>query len=65
MVKGVNNVIKPYITSVSIAYWFMDDGNKADYRDNGSKGLIFNTHSFTDHEVNLQITILNDPFYAL
>jgi hypothetical protein len=40
------------ITPCTLAYWFMDDGGKLDYRKkNPSKALILNTQGFTKLEV--------------
>ena len=40
------------ITPCSLAYWFMDDGGKLDYRKkNPSLALVFNTQGFTKFEV--------------
>lgn len=39
----------------------MDDGGKQDYT-NRSKGIVFNTHSFTNSEVNNLAIGQNDKF---
>lgn len=50
------NLLKKFITPVSLAYWFMDDGSQK------SKGLFFNTHGFTLKEVELLCDILKEKF---
>lgn len=47
--KGViNNLIKDHLTERGLAYWFMDDVGKLDYNKNyRNKGIVLNTHSFT------------------
>ena len=53
------NLLKKFITPVSLAYWFMDDGSQK-YKQ--SKGLILNTHGFTLKEVELLCDILKEKF---
>ncbi len=41
----------------------MDDGGKLDYNKNSkNKGIVLNTHSFTDEKVYLMVTQLNKKF---
>jgi LAGLIDADG DNA endonuclease family len=50
-VKGIPaNLVQNHLTPRGLAYWFMDDGGKLDYSHN-SKGIVFNTQSFTEEEV--------------
>ena len=45
------NLIKDYVTAISLAYWFMDDGGKLDYSSNEGKGIVYNTQGFKKEEV--------------
>lgn len=47
------NTVRDYVTPVSLAYWFMDDGGKLDYTKNQGKGIILHTQGFTKKEVTL------------
>ena len=47
------------LTPVSLAFWFMDDGGRQDYR---GYGLQFHTQGFTVPEVQALCAILNDKF---
>jgi hypothetical protein len=40
----------------------MDDGGKLDYTSHNSRGLVFNTQSFTETEVNNMIANLTAKF---
>jgi len=55
--KGIiNNLIKDHLTARGLAYWYMDDGGKLDYNKNTkNKGLVLNTHSFTQEEVKIWV----------
>ena len=53
-------IIKPglildYVTPVSLAYWFMDDGSKLDHSKNKGKGIVFNTQGFSELSVDMMI----------
>lgn len=54
-------LIEKHQTPIGLTYWFMDDGGKQDYT-NRSKGIVFNTHSFTNSEVNNLAIGQNDKF---
>lgn len=56
------NLIKDHLTSRGMAYWFMDDGGKLDYTKNEGKGIVFNTQSFTQEEVNNMCKELKEKF---
>jgi hypothetical protein len=48
----IDNLVTLYVTPISLAYWFMDDGGRLDYNKNTkNNGLVLNTHSFTESEV--------------
>jgi hypothetical protein len=47
----------------SLAYWFMDDGGKLSYGKNQGKGIVLNTHSFTEQEVDNMIFNLKTKFH--
>jgi len=40
----------------------MDDGGKADYTQNQGKGIVFNTHAFSEESVLAMCTELQDKF---
>lgn len=40
-----------HLTDRGLAYWFMDDGGKADYTSNEGKGITLNTHGFEEQGV--------------
>jgi LAGLIDADG DNA endonuclease family len=63
--KGViTNLVKDHLTEIGLAYWFMDDGGKLDYNKNSTnKGIVLNTHSFTEEEVNNMASDLNEKFH--
>lgn len=44
-------LIKDHLTARGLAYWFMDDGGKADYTSNEGKGITLNTHAFEEQGV--------------
>lgn len=48
--------ISDYLTEISLAYWFMDDGYKF------NKGIYFCTESYTLQENNLLVEVLNLKF---
>jgi hypothetical protein len=57
--------IKDLITPISLAFWYMDDGGRAYYKNKRSltdMACILNTQSFTVKEVKLLISILNTKF---
>jgi hypothetical protein len=56
------NLIINHLTPIGLAYWFMDDGGKLDYSSNEGKGIVFNTHSFTEEEVQQMCIELKDKF---
>lgn len=45
------NLVQNYVTPISLAYWFMDDGGKLDYGPNLGKGIVLHTQGFTEKEV--------------
>jgi hypothetical protein len=45
-----DGLIRDHLTTRGLAYWFIDDGGKLDYSSNKGKGIVFNTHSFTEAE---------------
>ena len=52
--KGIGeDFVEKHMTTVVLAYWFMDDGGKMDYGKNSGKGIVFNTHGFEEREVEL------------
>jgi len=58
-----NNLIKNHLTPRGLSYWFMDDGGKLDYNKmTKNKGLIFNTHSFREEEVESMSIELSAKF---
>jgi LAGLIDADG DNA endonuclease family len=62
--KGITtDLIKNNLTERGLAYWFMDDGGKLDYNKNSkNKGLVLNTHSFKNEEVEIMSKELNHKF---
>lgn len=53
------NLLQKFITPLSLAYWFMDDGSR---KSNKSKGIILNTQNFTLKEVQFLCDILKKKF---
>ena len=53
------NLLQKFITPISLAYWFMDDGSQ---KSKESKGIILNTHGFCLKEVQLLCDILKVKF---
>ena len=61
--KGISKeLIKTHLTKRGLAFWFMDDGGKLDYTKNEGKGIVFNTQSFTEEEVNNMCIELKEKF---
>jgi hypothetical protein len=57
-----DGLIRDHLTPRGLAYWFCDDGGKLDYSSNKGKGIVFNTHSFTEAEVRQMCTELEAKF---
>lgn len=55
--KLVLESIKPFITPVSLAYWFGGDGGK---RDRDGKGIELHTQGFTKDECNILASAINE-----
>lgn len=58
--KKITNKLKPYITPVSVAYWFCGDGGKADFTSNKGKGITFHTQCFSKQECELLASFISD-----
>jgi LAGLIDADG DNA endonuclease family len=59
----VNNLITDYLSERGLAYWFMDEGGKLDYNKNSkNRGLVLNTQSFSEKEVNMMSKELKIKF---
>lgn len=58
--KKVTEKLKPFITPVSVAYWFCGDGGKADFTSNKGKGISFHTQCFSKEECKLLASFLRD-----
>ena len=59
-----DNLILDHLTPRGLAYWYMDDGGKLDYNKNSkNKGIVFNTHSFTESEVFNMASELSEKFF--
>lgn len=54
--------ITNHLTDRGLSYWFMDDGGKADYTRNEGKGIVFNTHAFSEDSVLAMCTELENKF---
>jgi hypothetical protein len=49
-----SNLIQDHLTARGLAFWWSDDGGKLDYNLNSkNKGIVLNTQSFTEEEVEL------------
>lgn len=46
------NFVENHLSKTGVAYWFMDDGSKADHTKNEGKGIHFHTQGFTNSEVD-------------
>lgn len=57
--KVVPKLIKKFITSRVLAYWYSDDGS---IKSQQSKGIIFNTQGFSLLEVRILCRILEEKF---
>ena len=57
--KIVPELIHRWLSPVSLAYWFMDDGR---IKSKQSKGVLISTHAFTQREVDLLCTALRENF---
>jgi hypothetical protein len=57
-----DGLIRDHLTPRGLAYWFADDGGKLDYSSNRGKGIVFNTHSFTEAEVRQMCIELEAKF---
>lgn len=58
-VKSILSNLIDYLTPVSLAYWFMDDGGRQDYV---GYGLQLHTQGFTNVEVEILCNILRTKF---
>lgn len=56
------DLILTHLTPIGLAYWFCDDGGKLDYTSHNSRGLVFNTQSFTEVKVDNMIANLSSKF---
>lgn len=57
------DLIKNHLTPRGLAYWFMDDGGRLDYNKNSkNKGVVLNTQSFKDKEVEIMAQQLMEKF---
>jgi len=57
--KIIPKLIHRWLTPISIAYWYMDDGS---IKSKQSKGVFFNTQGFTFKEVNRLADILKNKY---
>jgi len=58
-----DSLIKNELTAKGLAYWFMDDGGKLDYNQNSkNQGIVLNTQSFSDFEVETMAFELSNKF---
>lgn len=59
--KVIKKEIIRYLHPITIAYWFMGDGGKYDYKGN-NKGLMFHTQGFDEVSVNILAQALRDRY---
>ena len=52
--------MKPYITPVTVAYWFAGDGGKTDFTKSKSKGISFHSQGFTLEDNQLLAKLRNE-----
>ena len=57
--KCVPRLIHRWLTPRALAYWFMDDGS---IKSKQSKGVIFNTHCYTQSEIKLLVSALQERY---
>jgi hypothetical protein len=57
--KRVPKLIHHWLTSRGLAYWFMDDGS---IKSKESKGVLFNTQSFSTEDVSRLVQLLKSEF---
>lgn len=55
-VKIIPSNIKDLLTPIGLAFWIMDDGNSL------NKGLVLNTQSFNEKEVEFLVYVLKSKF---
>lgn len=55
--------IAKFVTPLSLAYWFLDDGGKMDYTVNKGKGIVLNTQGFSFEQVEFLSQELNHKFH--
>nr|YP_006072998.1 intronic ORF [Nitella hyalina]AEH42864.1 intronic ORF [Nitella hyalina] len=55
-------LVEDYLTAQGLAYWYMDDGGRADYGNRTQKGMSLHTHGFKEHEVVLLCDGLKKKF---
>jgi len=58
--KKITTKLKPFITPVSVAYWFCGDGGKADMTAQKGKGISFHTQCFSQEECELLASFLRE-----
>jgi hypothetical protein len=57
------DLVEKYLTPLSLAYWFMDDGGKSCYKkDYPRKGFVFNTQGFEKRDVEILCKGLQTKF---
>lgn len=57
--KRIPKDIQRYLTSVALAYWYMDNGS---IKSKNSKAVVFNTHGYMLEEVELLCKVLKEKF---
>jgi len=57
--KRVPKLIHRWLTPRGLAYWFMDDGS---IKSKQSRGVLFNTHSFSTDDVSRLVQVLQSVF---
>lgn len=58
--KCVPKLIHRYLSNISIAYWFMDDGS---VKSRESKGILFNTQGFPKEDVARLVETMQKMFH--
>lgn len=60
--KVISPNIEKYLTPLCVAAWFMGDGGRQCYKENGGKGLQFHTQGFTEADVQMLVSALSNRY---
>jgi hypothetical protein len=55
-------LVRDFVEPLTLAIWYMDDGNMTDYREGHGQGVQINTQGFTVSDVERMAAELNDKY---